>query len=185
MPRIYLDRDDRIIFYNNPAGYVNGTDAVIDPVFRTDEMTAFLEKRQMNPSWQDGVYERLAAGVPVEEASAENAPQLKRIRIWQLKPNANIALKFIGYDEVCKQYGEPARENYAAVWDGALDTNDLEMIYERFNVNCPADFTGHSLSISDVVELYDSSGSEFHYCDRTGYAAISFQSQAQAQQQNM
>ena len=30
----------------------------------------------------------------------------------------------------------------------------LETIYERFNIHRPEDFTGHSLSVSDVVVYY-------------------------------
>lgn len=184
MQQIYFDRDDRLIFYGNPAGYVRESEAVVDPVFKTDELVAFLEKCELRVKWQDGIYDRLAAGATSLEA-AKDAPQLKGVRIWQLKPNVDIALKFIGYEEVCKSFGEPDSNNYAAVWEENLDTNDLEAIYERFNVNHPADFEGHSLSMSDVVELYDSSGSEFHYCDRTGFTEISFYPQGQTQQMNM
>ncbi|WP_312158788.1 YodL domain-containing protein [Oscillibacter sp.] len=185
MPKIYLDRDDRIICYGNPAGFVRGDDAVVDNLFHTEEMTAFLEKRQIIATWQDGIYDRLSSGAPMEEAVAESSARLKFVRIWQLKPNADIGLKFISYDEVCKRYGEPDPANYAAVWDGCLETNNLEEIYAKFNLNHPADFTGHSLSMSDVVELYNDSGSEFHYCDRCGFTEISFQPPQQTQQQNM
>lgn len=185
MPKIYLDRDDRIICYGNLAGFVRGDDAVIDNLFHTEEMTAFLEKRQLTAAWQDGIYDRLSTGAPVEEAVAESSDHLKSVRIWQLKPSADIGLKFISYEEACKRYGEPDSSNYAAVWDGYIDSNDLEEIYARFNLNHPADFTGHSLSMSDVVELYDDSGSEFHYCDRCGFTEISFQPSQQTQQQNM
>lgn len=185
MPKIYLDRNDRIICYGNPAGFVRGDDAVIDNLFRTEEMTAFLEKRQLTAAWQDGIYDRLSTGAPVEEAAAESSASLKSVRIWQLKPGACIGLKFISYDEVCKRYGEPDPSNYTPVWDGQPDTNDLEEIYAKFNLNHPANFTGHSLSMSDVVELYDDSSSEFHYCDRCGFTEIAFQPPQQTQQQNM
>lgn len=157
MPKIYLDRDDRIICYGNAAGFVRGDDAVIDSLFRTVKMTAFLEKRQLTAEWQDGIYDRLSTGVPVEEAAAESRACLKSVRIWQFKPSADVGLKFIGYAEVCKRYGEPDQSNYTLVWDGQLDTNDLEEIYAKFNLNHPENFAGHSLPMSDVVELYDDS----------------------------
>lgn len=96
MPKIYLDRDDRIICYDNPAGFVRGDDAVIDSLFRTVKMTAFLEKRQLTAEWQDGIYDRLSTGVPVEEAATESGACLKSVRIWQFKPSADVGLKFIG-----------------------------------------------------------------------------------------
>ena len=174
MPKIYFDRNDRIIFYGNPAGFVKDGEAVVDELFHTPELLAFLEKRQLTGAWRDGVYERLSAGAPVEEAAVEDAPRLKSVRIWQLKANADIGLKFIGYDEAVKRFGAISPADYKTVWDGHLDTNDLEAIYECFNVNQPVDFSGHSLSISDVVELYDSSGNEFFYCDRCGFTPLTF-----------
>lgn len=185
MSKIYLDRDDRIICYGNPAGFVCGDDAVIDNLFHTEEMTAFLEKRQLTAAWQNGIYDRLSAGAPVEEAVAESSGHLKSVRIWQFKANADIGLRFISYDEVCKRFGSFDLAHYKAVWYGHLDTNDLESIYERFNIHKPADFTGHSLSISDVVELFDESGSEFYYCDRCGFTPLTITPTEQAPKMTM
>ena len=181
MPKISLDRNDRIVFYGNLAGFVKDGEAVVDELFHTPELQAFLEKRQLTTAWRGGVYDRLSAGAPMEKAAeADIAPPFKSVRIWQLKANADIGLKFIGYDEAVKRFGEISPANYKAVWDGHPNTNDLEAIYERFNVNQPVDFTGHSLSISDVVELYDSGGSEFFYCDRYGFTPLTFTPTEQA-----
>ena len=60
-----------------------------------------------------------------------------------------------------------------------METNDLESIYAKFNVEHPEGFTGHSLSMSDVVELYDDAGSAFHYVDRFGFKEINFKPPAQ------
>jgi hypothetical protein len=38
-------------------------------------------------------------------------------------------------------------------------------------------------SISDVVELYDASGSAFHYVDRFGFKELAFQAPDQEQRQ--
>lgn len=40
---------------------------------------------------------------------------------------------------------------------------------------------GYRMALSDVVELYDDSGSEFFYCDRVGFRPIQFN---QHQEQN-
>ena len=48
-----------------------------------------------------------------------------------------------------------SRENYTLVYSGELKEGmSLEDIYTQFNVDHPADFTGHSLSVSDVVVLH-------------------------------
>ena len=45
-------------------------------------------------------------------------------------------------------------ENYELVYTAPLTEQDsLESIYTRFNINHPADFKGHSLSVSDIVVL--------------------------------
>ena len=50
--------------------------------------------------------------------------------------------------------------------------NDGNGIYERFNIQRPADFTGHSLSVSDVVALNDGSTVKAYYVDSIGFAEL-------------
>lgn len=71
--------------------------------------------------------------------------------------------------------------DYEAVYDGEVESNDLESIYAKFNIEHPEGFTGHSLSMSDVLELYDDTGSEFHYVDRFGFKQINFKPPTQTQ----
>ena len=111
----------------------------------------------------------------------EATTPLKKVRIWQLKPDVDVCMKFIPYKEMVRQFGEPSPEAYRIAYDGQFDTNDLEAIYARCNVNHPSGYNGHSLSMSDVVELYDTQGSEHHYCDRFGFEEISFAPPAQTQ----
>ena len=47
---------------------------------------------------------------------------------------------------------------YDRVYSGSADCKDLEDVYEMFNLHHPADFRGHSLSVSDIVEVVDTSG---------------------------
>jgi hypothetical protein len=46
----------------------------------------------------------------------------------------------------------------------------------------PSEFAGHALSMSDVVELYDDNGSEFHNVDRFGFTPIDFNNFQQTQE---
>lgn len=177
MARITIDNRNRIIFYGSPAGYLQENKAVVDPMFQNNELENWLTVRNsFEVEWQQGVFEKLSSASWVQ---SENAPPLKNIRIWQLKPESDIMMKFIGYDEMMDRFGEPSPENYNMVFDGDVGTNDLEAIYEKFNIDHPTDFKGHSLSISDVVELYDANGSEFHYVDHYGFKQISFGEESQ------
>ena len=182
MPGITL-RGGLISYYENPAGYVEKETAVVDIIFQGDELTAWLKNHSLTPRWTDGVMERLLAGE--RPGGVEAAAPLKNVRIWQLKPDVDILMKFISYKETVRQFGEPSPEDYRIAYDGQLGTNDLETIYARCNINHPPGYDGHSLSMSDVVELYDAQGSEFHYCDRFGFEQISFEGPEQTQTMGM
>ena len=60
---------------------------------------------------------------------------------------------------MCRKKGMTvARADYDLIYTAPLTEKDtLDGIYERFNIQRPADFTGHSLSVSDVVVLNDGS----------------------------
>ena len=65
---------------------------------------------------------------------------------------------------------------YDRVYDGKLDCNSLETIYEKFNIDHPADYKGRSLSVSDVVEIMESDtlNPGFYFVDCIGFKSISF-----------
>ena len=182
MPGITL-KYGLISYYGNPAGYVEKEKAVVDRIFKSDELSAWLENRSLTTQWTDGVMERLLAGERL--GGIETTVPLKNVRIWQLKPDVDVRMKFIPYEEMVRRFGEPSPEAYRIAYDGQIDTNDLEAIYARCNMNHPLGYNGHSLSMSDVVELYDAQGSEYHYCDRFGFQKISFESPEQTQTMGM
>ena len=65
---------------------------------------------------------------------------------------------------------------YDRVYDGKLDCSSLEAIYEKFNIDYPADYKGRSLSVSDVVEIRESDtlNPGFYFVDSIGFKSISF-----------
>ena len=89
-------------------------------------------------------------------------------KIYQLLPMYHDLL-FEKYDNI-----EFNIENYKQVYDGNIDAEEnvigtLEKIYLMFNLSKPNDFHGHSLSISDVVEL----DREKYYVDQFGWKKVS------------
>ena len=169
-----------LIYYGNPAGYLKENEATVDTMFKSKEFEEWLSEKKFISNWTEGVFERLSKGEMLGNSQVESSP-LKNVRIWQLKTDSDLELRFRGYDEVLNVSGEPSKNNYDVVFDGELETNDLESIYTKFNIDHPSDFKGHSLSISDVVELYDESSSEFHYVDQFGFKAIEFADQSHEQ----
>lgn len=172
-----------IVYYGNLVGRINNGRAVVDPMFEGLELNAFLEKQRniREVKWLDGTFDRLISG----PKDTREIQILKNCRVWQLKPDVDIRMKFIGYDELVRDFGPPDPVHYQQVFDGTVDTNDLEALYAKFNIDHPPGYTGHSLSMSDVVELYDELASTFHYVDRFGFKQVDFEPSAPAMHQTM
>ena len=65
--------------------------------------------------------------------------------------------------------------DYYMVYSGYVYGKDaLDTLFEMFNVNRPADFRGHSLSVSDVVAISETTGDEWnwYYCDSFGWKNV-------------
>ena len=98
--------------------------------------------------------------------------------IYQLKrDDATTELRFMGTDWLDKKGIEPKKESYDLVYTGALcyrgsQIDKLEEIYYTFNTNHPQDFTGHSLSVSDIVALKQNGVVSYHYVDSVGYKEL-------------
>jgi hypothetical protein len=155
-------------YYGNKAGFVEDDRAIVDTMFAVPELSGWLAERRYAVEWRGGVYDKLNG--------AEEVQPLKRVRIWQLKSDVEPGMRFIGYDELLEKFGEPNSADYDIAYDGQPGTNDLDALFELFNVSRPEGFAGHSLSMSDVAELYDDDGggSEFFYVDRVGFREIGF-----------
>ena len=80
-----------------------------------------------------------------------------------------------------QKHGGPTPEQYHVVYDGRLQDNNLEKLWNQFS-RTPLGPDGQPLAISDVVELYNASGSSFFYIDRYGFQPVDFADRsAQAQ----
>ena len=97
-----------------------------------------------------------------------------RFGIYQLKDTEETRdIHFMNMDYLEKEGISVSRENYTLVYTGELKEGmSLEDIYTQFNINHPADFTGHSLSVSDVVVLHQDGENTSHYVDSLGYREI-------------
>lgn len=86
--------------------------------------------------------------------------------IWQLKDDEH-ARAFESYEWLKRNGMGVEKALYEQFY--ACDTDgDLEKVFERFNLDRPMDFKGHSLSVSDVV-VYDGTA---HYVDTIGFVDI-------------
>ena len=99
--------------------------------------------------------------------------------IYQINVDRDTAnVCFIGLESLEKIKGtkEVNAAAYDRVYDGKMDCISLENIYQKFNVDHPADYKGCSLSVSDVVEIRESDtlNPGFYFVDSIGFKSISF-----------
>lgn len=94
--------------------------------------------------------------------------------ILQLKSNPDTAgINFMRYSFLEKHGLKPERGNYNVVYADILSPGtDLEDIFEKFNASRPKDFTGHSLSVSDIVALKKDGIVTCHYVDSVGFREV-------------
>ena len=98
--------------------------------------------------------------------------------IYQLKrDDATTDIRFMNSDYLREKGIEPQYENYELIYTGALSKNGsqidkLEDLYRIFNIEHPQDFTGHSLSVSDIVALKEAGVVSYHYVDSIGYKEL-------------
>ena len=99
----------------------------------------------------------------------------ERYSIYQLNhdnPTARM-LSFASYGEVQKMGMAVDPKNYTCVYyDNLKQGETLDSIYERFNLYHPADFRGHSLSVSDIIVLHQSGVDTAYYVDSFGFKQV-------------
>ena len=69
-------------------------------------------------------------------------------------------------------------EIYDLVYESNVDCKNLEDVFRMFNLAHPEDFRGHSLSVSDVVEIGEGEAiaKGFYFCDSFGFQKVDFDS---------
>ena len=98
--------------------------------------------------------------------------------IYQLRRDPELAeLRFMN-SQYLREHGlEPAFDHYEAVYSGSLPSDGstearLDDLYMKFNTAHPQDFTGHSLSVSDIVVLKQQGSVSSHYVDSVGFVQL-------------
>ena len=140
---------------------------------RVDEMLAAAEKAEREYAAEAAAYAQTPAAI-VEQAQAAQGEPVGSFSIYQLKGgNETLDYRFEPLDSIHRNGLSVKPENYELVYEAPLTAkDDLESIYTRFNVDRPADFTGHSLSVSDIVVLHQGGKDTAHYCDRAGFSEV-------------
>ena len=130
-----------------------------------DDWSAYLEFQSMKQELEDSEPNREAQLLYGNEG---------RFGIYQLKDTEETRdIRFMAMDYLEMKGIPVSRENYELVYTGELaEGMSLEDIFTKFNIDHPADFTGHSLSVSDVVVLHQDGENTSHYVDSVGYREV-------------
>ena len=96
-----------------------------------------------------------------------------KYEIYQLNTDLEIGVEmlYMDYDWNLSKGHQITADKYLKVYEGETVSNDtaiLECLYTMFNLNHPADFKGHSMSVSDVVVL----DGKAYYCDSIGFKEL-------------
>ena len=127
----------------------------------------------------------------LEESGADREAQLlhgdtDQYGIYQLKDNPELRdFHFAGTEELLKRgilsddFREIQPGNYNLVYagelsdiHGQLQREKLNAVFEKFNIDHPADYKGHSLSVSDVVVLHENGENSAHFVDSFGFTRL-------------
>ena len=102
----------------------------------------------------------------------KHEPELKHLRFEGTESLKRMGITKDNFDAI-----KP--ENYTLVYVGELSELQrqtqgatLEAIFEKFNLDHPEDFRGHSLSVSDIVLLHQNGQNTAHFVDSFGYTEI-------------
>lgn len=93
--------------------------------------------------------------------------------IYQLKKSEERTYQFMGMREASSFGFEIHGEDYELIYSDRLGMEEtLNSLYEKFNINHPQDFTGHSLSVSDVFVMRKNGESKAYYVDSFGFTEL-------------
>ena len=113
--------------------------------------------------------EAAAAGLTVEEyvASDYEAPAQPNFSIYQVPPGPEGRdFRYRSYEDLQADGLSVDRENYQIIYTAPLDKDTtLDEIYRRFNMEHPADYKGHSLSMGDIVVFRQDGKQTAYYVD--------------------
>ena len=128
--------------------------------FRRSDFLGVADTEQL-PQWAQKRLEQLTA------------PKM-RIRVFQIDDSLDYNKhKFMSYDHVMKKGGVDSLI-YRQVYGGIVNCSDIESVFALCNTNPPPGYCGHSLSVSDIVQIQEGDNFGFYYCDSIGFKKVPF-----------
>ena len=167
---------------------ISDTDvAEIHNAFYGTDLEFEIEK-ELGITWVESINYEDGSVITPEMARKEQLlyASTDKYGIYQLKPNPELdSLRFEGTESLKRMgitkdnFDAIKPENYTLLYVGELSELQketqgatLEAIFEKFNLDHPEDFRGHSLSVSDIVVLHQNGQNTAHFVDSFGYTEL-------------
>ena len=130
------------------------------------------EEWEQSEQFKEAVNDRMDRQEQREQAFLDHKADC--FAIYQVKHTDD--LRFIRYEslESLQEQGqEPEKDNYDLVYTGPLPEGaTLDSLFEKFNIDHPADYRYPSMSVSDIVALKQDGVVSYHYCDSIGFQEL-------------
>lgn len=152
----------------------------------TDELIDMKERKEV----YDKAMEPINADDVAEQDSNREAQLLygniDKYGIYQLKDDPELdKFRFKGTESLKRMgitkdnFDAVLPENYKLVYMGEMvelqgqtQSETLEAIYTKFNIDHPVDYKEHSLSVSDIVVLHEDGENSAHFVDSFGFTEL-------------
>ena len=162
--------------------YVLHEDNTESMVFDTEEIMEHgglfgveHEEWEQSPQFHEKVLERQDRQLEREQAFLSHEGSC--FAIYQVSRNDPQNVRFMNLDWLQSHNLAVDRSNYDLIYTAPLNGSgstmeQLETLYEQFNLQKPVDFHSPSLSVSDIVAIKQDGKVSCHYCDSVGFTEI-------------
>ena len=133
------------------------------------------EEWEKSPQFHEKVMERQEHQQEREQAFL--AQNRDCFAIYQVSRDDPQNVRFMNLDWLKSHAISIDRSNYDLIYTAPLRESgtvpeQLEKLYEQFNLQKPADFQSPSMSVSDIVAIKQDGKVSCHYCDSVGFTQI-------------
>ena len=133
------------------------------------------EEWEKSPQFHEKVIERQEHQQEREQAFL--AQNRDCFAIYQVSRDDPQNVRFMNLDWLKSHDISIERSNYDLIYTAPLResgtvSEQLEKLYEQFNLQKPADFHSPSMSVSDIVAIKQDGKVSCHYCDSVGFTQI-------------
>ena len=133
------------------------------------------EEWEKSPQFHEKVMERQEHQQEREQAFLSQNRDC--FAIYQVSRDDPQNVRFMNLDWLKSHDISIDRSNYDLIYTAPLRESgtvpeQLEKLYEQFNLQKPADFHSPSMSVSDIVAIKQDGKVSYHYCDSVGFTQI-------------